>query len=316
MIIDSFMFNDELDILELRLGQLEKSVDYFVFNEMRTTHSGKSKPLYYLDNKEKFSRWGSKIIHGIFERGPGGSWELETAQRADLQRLVMSLNPRGEDTLSTSDCDEIPNPEVLLSYTPSMGLRNLKQFTYWYNFNHLMDYGSRSSSRARLGTVQNMHDAGGLGNFHGGPKDDMDPNFPFIDKAGWHCSYFSEGLERVRRKVNSFAHDDLSPFINGRTDKQLADDIYNGRNIYHLIGVGGSKLVPILPETHPPYVLENMERFKMFTNQNFYDKHKALLQEPDTGAGIVLYPARIPRTLVAASLPRRANAPVRPLTRR
>ncbi len=286
MIIDSFMFNDELSVLELRLGQLDSVVDYFVFNEIGTTHSGNSKPIHYEDNKNRFSKWNHKIIctHPSFR--PMGAWELETAQRKALEVSVLSLNPKPEDTLCTSDCDEIPNPDVLAQYTPSMGLRNLRQYTFWYNFGHLFDYGSRTASRARLGSIQNMIDAGGLGNFHGGPKDDMDMSFPSIENGGWHCSYFSEGIERIRRKVNSFAHTDLSPYIKSRSDKQLAEVIYYGKDLYGRKEINDSQKWEDTDPRLPPYFLQNKERFKGFTNSYFYETHRALLESADTGVGI------------------------------
>jgi beta-1,4-mannosyl-glycoprotein beta-1,4-N-acetylglucosaminyltransferase len=295
MIIDSFMFNDELDLLELRLGQLDDVVDYFVFNEIPSTHSGKLKPLYYQENKHLFSKWNHKIICTSPALPPQGAWALETAQRKALETSVLSLNPKPEDILSTSDCDEIPNPEVLKNYTPDLGLRNLKQFTFWYNFNKLFDYGSRTSSRARLGTIQNMYDAGGLGNFHGGPKDDMDPNFPSIENAGWHCSYFGSSIERIRKKVNSFAHEDLVHIINGRTDKQIAEDMHNGACIYHLAGVGTAEHVSSDdPIRVPPYFRRNQERFSLFTDAFFCEKYKDLLNSPETGYTVPIPPRTPP----------------------
>ena len=44
MIIDSFIFNNELDLLELRLEQLDAVVDKFVFVEATTTFMGQGKP--------------------------------------------------------------------------------------------------------------------------------------------------------------------------------------------------------------------------------------------------------------------------------
>lgn len=287
MIIDSFMFNDELDLLELRLGQLDSVVDYFVFNEMTTTHSGKQKPLHYQDNKNRFDKWNHKIVCSTLTLPLAGSWELETAQRKALESAILSLNPKPEDTLATTDCDEVPNPEVLKEYRPNMGLRNLKQFTFWYNFAHLFDYGTRSSSRARLGAVLHMYEAGGLGNFHGGPKDDMDPNFPSIENAGWHCSYFTDDLNRIRRKVNSFAHTDLSPYINSRTDKQLAEVVYNGRDLYGRKEISDAKQWVEDDARLPPYYLKNRKKFEAFSNAHFYSKHKHLLDTADTGVGMV-----------------------------
>jgi beta-1,4-mannosyl-glycoprotein beta-1,4-N-acetylglucosaminyltransferase len=281
------MFNDELDILELRLGQLDSVVDYFVFNEMSTTHSGKEKPLHYQSNKDRFSKWNHKIVCRTVSLSPAGAWELETKQRRELEVDVLRLNPRSNDTLSTSDCDEIPNPEVLKKYSPQDGLRNLKQFTFWYNFSHLFNYGSRTSSRARLGSIQHMLDAGGLGNFHGGPKDDMDPNFPSTENAGWHCSYFTDDISRLRRKVNSFAHTDLAPYINGRTDKQLAEVVYNGRDLYGRAEIGDAQRWEENDSRLPSYFLDNKEKFSAFTNSHFHNKYKTLLEHPETGAGVV-----------------------------
>jgi hypothetical protein len=288
VIIDSFMLNDELQLLQMRLGQLDSVVDYFVFNEMLTTHSGKQKPLHYQENKDRFQKWNHKIVCRTVTLPPAGAWEIETAQRKELEKDVLSLNPKPEDILSTSDCDEIPNPEVLKNYRPDMGLRNLKQFTFWYNFAHMFDYGSRSSSRARLGSIQHMLDAGGLGNFHGGPKDDMDPNFPSIEYAGWHCSYFSDDVSRVRRKVNSFAHTDLAPYINSRTDKQLAEVMYSGTDLYGRAEVGNAQRWKDDDSRLPPYYLENREEFKSFSNSHFYEKYQSLLGFPDTGKGAVV----------------------------
>ena len=57
MVIDAFPFNDELDMLELRLGTLDAVVDYFVLVESPRTFSGMPKPLYYAENKDRFAKW-------------------------------------------------------------------------------------------------------------------------------------------------------------------------------------------------------------------------------------------------------------------
>ena len=277
MVIDSFMFGDELSVLELRLGQLDSVVDWFVFNEINQTHSGKPKPLYYQENKQRFAKWNHKIICTTPHFGSMGSWALETAQRRAVEASILQLNPQPNDVLIASDCDEIPNPEIIKSYTAEMGLRNLKQLTFWYNFSNLFNYGSRWSCRARLGTIQNMRDAGGLGPFHGGPKDDMDPNFPCIENAGWHCSYFSDSLERIRRKVNSFAHTDLQHIVNGYSDKQLFDIVVQGRDLYLRPDMGNAEKWQSDDSRLPPYYLQNREHFKGFTEEQFKENHQQLI---------------------------------------
>lgn len=90
-IYDAFMFNSELDMLEvraapcmgnsamhgcavmgepglacaaqIRLHELYDVVDYFVITECRVTHQNAPKPLYYGDNRARFAKFEGKIIH-------------------------------------------------------------------------------------------------------------------------------------------------------------------------------------------------------------------------------------------------------------
>jgi beta-1,4-mannosyl-glycoprotein beta-1,4-N-acetylglucosaminyltransferase len=275
MIIDAFMMSDEIDLLHLRLGQLNSVVDKFVFIETDRTFQGQAKPLYYKENAERFTQWKDKIIYATPHIPHDGAWACERHHRDALGDLVKAQGFLGTDTLSYSDMDEIPNPDILKIYCPDWGLCNLRQYTFYYNFNHLMNYGGRSWSRARIGPVQALYDFG-TDEFRGG-KRDMDPNFPSLENGGWHCSYFGSSLNRVRGKVNAFSHDDMAPIINNESDRQLASDISNGVDLFHRDGVGNAQHWDINDSRLPSYFLENQERFKMFTNKHFVEVHKELL---------------------------------------
>jgi hypothetical protein len=60
-IYDCFLFNNELELLRLRLSELYSCVDYFVICECAVTFSGVKKPLYYLENKILFESFQDKI---------------------------------------------------------------------------------------------------------------------------------------------------------------------------------------------------------------------------------------------------------------
>ena len=105
----------------------------------------------------------------------------------------------------------------------------------------------------------------------------MDPNWPSIDFGGWHASYFSDNLERMRRKVYSISHDDLHPYIKERGDKQLLDDVLNGSDLYHRSGIGDGEAWATNDPRLPSYFLQNPERFKMFTKDHFIEKYKDLV---------------------------------------
>lgn len=70
MIYDCFTFFNELELLELRLHELADVVDKFVLVEATKTHSNKSKPLYYWENRSRFGEFHDKIIHIIVDDLP------------------------------------------------------------------------------------------------------------------------------------------------------------------------------------------------------------------------------------------------------
>ena len=63
MVIDAISFFSELDLLELRLNELDSVVDRFVIVEATRTHKGDLKPMYYAENKPRFAQWEDKIVH-------------------------------------------------------------------------------------------------------------------------------------------------------------------------------------------------------------------------------------------------------------
>ena len=70
MIYDCILFNDELDILDLRLHTLNNSVDKFVIVESTVTFTGNNKKLYFENSKQLFKKYSDKIIHVIVDDTP------------------------------------------------------------------------------------------------------------------------------------------------------------------------------------------------------------------------------------------------------
>ena len=116
-IYDCFTFFDELDLLEMRFKMLSSAIDYFVLVECAKTQTGNTKPFYYEENKERFSKWNDKIIHikvndisdishEIIE-----DWSIENHQRNCIFRGLTYAKPN--DIIIISDIDEFPNPYLL-----------------------------------------------------------------------------------------------------------------------------------------------------------------------------------------------------------
>ena len=66
-VIDCFMFNDEVDMLELRLANHDSFVDSFVIIESPTTHSGHEKRLVFdmVKHLPRFQEFAHKIVHRV-----------------------------------------------------------------------------------------------------------------------------------------------------------------------------------------------------------------------------------------------------------
>ena len=69
-IIDSFIFYNEIDLLYYRLSILNEFIDKFILVESTLTFTGELKPLFYLENKNKFEKFNDKILHIIINDMP------------------------------------------------------------------------------------------------------------------------------------------------------------------------------------------------------------------------------------------------------
>ncbi len=65
MIVDAFLFFNELDLLKIRLEELRDVVDRFVLVEAPVTFSGARKPLYFERYRDLFSEYADRIHHHV-----------------------------------------------------------------------------------------------------------------------------------------------------------------------------------------------------------------------------------------------------------
>ena len=76
MLIDSFLFFQELDLLEIRLEYLSPYIDKFIIVESCQTFKGEKKAYNFEINKKRFEKYINKIIYykidSFFELYVGG----------------------------------------------------------------------------------------------------------------------------------------------------------------------------------------------------------------------------------------------------
>lgn len=199
-IYDCFTFYNEFELLELRLESLWDVVDRFVIVESNKTHTNKPKAYNFLDRKDEFQKYLSKIRYVIeCDDVPFkglGDWSIENNQRNAIARGLADEHSQPEDLIFISDIDEIPAPDIIERLQSQMALLDVSPIAmqqslhyYYINFVSPMPWiGTVLLKYKNLKTPQDIRNR----------KD----TFPSVPNGGWHFSYMG-GFERVIEKMHS-----------------------------------------------------------------------------------------------------------------
>jgi beta-1,4-mannosyl-glycoprotein beta-1,4-N-acetylglucosaminyltransferase len=209
-IYDCFIFNDELDLLELRLRFLYDSVDYFVICEAPRTLSGNEKKLNYSENKVRYAKYEAKIIHLIAPQNLNLKlWEYEYFQRNYLMEGLTSCND--DDIILISDVDEIVNLKTVLQVWDQRVPALIELPLYYY----FLNLKSKITYRVNLITPYSFIKGKNIG--------ERNATYPTWTQniikskkinTGWHYSYlFGFEIGKYHSKLKSFSHQEYdTPF--------------------------------------------------------------------------------------------------------
>lgn len=247
MIYDCFMFANELDVLEIRLNTLYDVVDKFVIVEAPTSQSGRPKPLYFEENKQRYAKFLDKIIHIVVNDMPEGKdpWVRENFQRDATMRGLTQC--KDEDLIIISDADEIVSPEALKKYNKEMGIVGFEQKLCYYYLNCVAGQVWDWCKIAPYKTLKTIPPCGIR----------YAQNTPLISGGGWHLSFMG-GVERIAEKIDLYAHQEYNnDKIKNR--ERLERLINEGKDIferdikYSFVNIDNS---------YPKYLLDNLDKFK------------------------------------------------------
>ena len=247
-VYDCFSFFNELDLLEIRLNELNDVVDYFVISEGNQTHSGKDKEYIFEKNKDRYKKWESKIIYLKTDLTQiNGSWAKENLQRNMLEKGLTKC--KDNDIIILTDLDEIPSPEVLQKYDINLGLSSLEQRMYYYYFNNyiskwycgkIFPYSYFKEGKKRLTNIRNEV----VGS---------------IENGGWHFSYLG-GVDKVIEKIEAFAHQEYNiPQYKDKTHLKVVID--SGNDLYNR-GLEGR--IVNLDSTFPKYIVDHQKELQQY----------------------------------------------------
>jgi beta-1,4-mannosyl-glycoprotein beta-1,4-N-acetylglucosaminyltransferase len=208
-IYDCFTFNNELDLLELRLEEMSNGVDYFVIVEADHTFQGHRKTLHLKENWDKFSKWHDKIIHVIVDDMPnnGDPWHNEHHQRNSIMKGLTSA--ADDDFIIVGDVDEILRESTLESLRSNprdlVGFR-MPYFNFRLNYMLLKDretyhvWSSGSKKKHLLPNPESFRNRRFA--LQNAPYNYDDGRTKVFEHAGWHFTYLGDS-SWVRNKIQS-----------------------------------------------------------------------------------------------------------------
>lgn len=275
-IYDVFPFFNELDLLEIRLNHLAPYVDYFVITEATMTHAGNPKPLYFQENRDRFSKFEGKIIHQVVDNFPStlNTFERDWFQRNEV-KPILGARLNDDDVLIYGDIDEIPThraiEQALENFRDGIDMNHLAQDLFYYYLNLEETSGTLLSN---MGEFPGVTDKKWLGTtisrwsyskkFSITSLRDRDHVLVSrrISNGGQHFSYVGGPVptsadERIRAKLKESAHQELNIW---RTNSFLKLRLSRGKDIF---GRRGAKLklrkdLSYLPE----FILQNLTKFE------------------------------------------------------
>ena len=250
-VIDTFPFNNELDLLQMRLEELYNAVDAFVLVEAPKDHQDHDKPLWFQEHKERFDPWADKIVAVVAGPMPSKAddpdpWAREHAQREFIGDGLAHLDLSDDDVILQSDVDEIPRALYARNVRPAGKAWSFAQRGHFFAVDWLYPfawYGTVAMSVKSLGALR------------------PDRRFsymrdvrltcecpPHLQDAGWHFSWLG-GPEAAMRKVGSFCH----PEVEDRIVEGLAVDRFYKAG-WH---VDGAKMTPVdVNDEWPAFIRE------------------------------------------------------------
>jgi beta-1,4-mannosyl-glycoprotein beta-1,4-N-acetylglucosaminyltransferase len=222
---DATIFSTELDLLEIRLNELDAVVDRFFIVESNSessgwfqnlhapslpseTFTGIPKPLYFAENRSRYAKFDRKIVYRSFPgRTPSSQespFDVEADQRQFMTQLLNShmLSDGPPPLVIFADVDELPSSHTLhlLQTCTSPSPIHLQLRNYLYSFE--WPFGS-SSWRAQV------HEWKNSSIYRHSKASDV-----ILADSGWHCRYvwISQDTSNFLTRTHSYCFRYLNEF--------------------------------------------------------------------------------------------------------
>jgi beta-1,4-mannosyl-glycoprotein beta-1,4-N-acetylglucosaminyltransferase len=252
IIWDTFMFRDELDVLEMRLESCEGWAVNHVLVESPVTFLGVPKPLVYERNHYQFGEWKRKIRYAVAPdpkipgTSMGAAWVREHIQRQVAWAVLEEFCAEDDDIVLICDVDEIPSAAVLAWDGQDVAAVDMRTCIYAVDW-ECCGLLPPTCVVARVGYLRKQLEQGlGLGSVRDGRS-----GYPVIPDGGWHLSWLGGPKAQAEKLLTaSFHRDEIMASPEGAT-------ILDGRRYREGAVAGGLAVKPVdVDESWPSYVVQ------------------------------------------------------------
>ncbi len=210
-LVDTFIVNSELDVLEFRLNEHDDFVSKFIAVESNMTHTGQEKPTFVKDNWERFAPWHNKLelitlddLHDPQVQDMKPRMRERHARNVALARVkeLVKQGDIGDDEFVSvvADCDEVYDRESLAAILRKDTIFRPQWQFYYYNLNCLNSKLIWPQNQRRTFILSpNL-----LSQIKTFGWDAVEPNLKSKNTGvvGWHLSNFG-GAELIKNKYDS-----------------------------------------------------------------------------------------------------------------
>jgi beta-1,4-mannosyl-glycoprotein beta-1,4-N-acetylglucosaminyltransferase len=261
-VYDTFLFNNELDLLEIRFNVLNDYVDYFVLVEANETFTNKQKPLYFKNNKDRYKKWEDKIIHFVVDNSDVDLWNYSKSspnvgvgqpwwvrEFYQKENILKAFSANDDDIICVSDLDEIWNPRIInrLKFENKEVYRPI-QTAYHYYLNNKSNQDICWWVGTRIGLYETLKEKK-VNHFR---TEHFTPSI-MVKNGGWHFTNIGDP-NFIREKIEAYGHQEFNhAFIKNSIKDAIKYNVdFLGR---------GFSLVKDESEL-PDYLKNNKEKYK------------------------------------------------------
>ena len=269
-IIDSFLFFQELELLEIRLKYLYPLIDKFIIVESNQSFTGKTKNYNFELNLKRFSKYLDKIhyhkikdihydyyslkkylkISGnrntvllMIEKFLNGhnyydknnlSHILDSYHRECIHIPLLDYC-EDDDLVITSDLDEIPN-YGLIKNIKRYGTLDRPKRLIQHEFQFFLNNYSNSNWKGSIVSTYKNIKKESLNNIRRSSK-----NLESVSNGGYHFTSIGN-LATIKNKIESWAHQEYNhPLIK----KNIESNINHGKDIFYRFNKNRTKVINV-----------------------------------------------------------------------